>query len=123
ANENGSACHALPINAAEKIRNDYVRFGEVRHGWIGIQVADAEQFKEGSRAETTEIMKDTPAFESGVRPGDILLQIGKTRVHDPEDVIDASFFLTAGDKVPITVLRGDEKMTFEIEADFHPNSR
>jgi hypothetical protein len=37
-------------------------------------------------------------------------------------VIDASFFITAGDTVPITVLRGDEKLTFEIESDFHPLS-
>ena len=57
---------------------------------------------------------------SGVKPGDILLQVGKTKVREPEDVIDASFFITAGDTVPITVLRGDEKLTFEVEADFHP---
>jgi hypothetical protein len=44
------------------------------------------------------------------------------KVHQPEDVIDASFFLTAGDSVPITVLRGSEKMTFEIKADCHPLS-
>src|ERR1044071_8522810 len=110
--ENGSACHALPIDAAEKIRNDFVRFGEARHGWIGINVAAAEEFKEGSCAEMTEIMKDTPAFGSGVQTGDILLQVGKTKVHEPEDVIDASFFITAGDKVPITVMRGNEKLTF-----------
>jgi serine protease Do len=121
--ENGSACHALPIDAAEKIRNDFVRFGEARHGWIGINVAASEKFKEGSHAEMTEIMKDTPAFGSGVKPGDILLQVGKTEIHEPEDVIDASFFITAGDTVPITVIRGDEKLTFEIEADFHPASR
>jgi S1-C subfamily serine protease len=120
--ENGSACHALPIDAAEKIRNDFVRFGEVRHGWIGINVAEAEKFKEGSRAEMTEIMKDTPAFGSGVKLGDILLQVGKTKIREPEDVIDASFFITAGETVPITVLRGDEKLTFEVLADFHPNS-
>ncbi len=121
--ENGSACHALPIDAAEKIRNDFVRFGEARHGWIGINVAEAEKFKEGSRAEMTDIMKDTPAFGSGVKPGDILLQVGKTKVHEPEDVIDASFFITAGDTVPITVLRGNEKLTFQVEADFHPATR
>ena len=33
--ENNSACYALPIDAAEKIRGDFVRFGEARHGWIG----------------------------------------------------------------------------------------
>ena len=120
--ENGSACYALPIDAAEKIRNDFVRFGEARHGWIGINVAVAEKFKEGSRAEMTDIMHDTPAFGSGVKSGDILLQVGKTKVHEPEDVIDASFFITAGDTVPITVMRGDEKLTFDITADFHPAS-
>lgn len=121
--ENGSACYALPIDAAEKIRNDFVRFGEARHGWIGINVAEAEKFKEGSRAEMTEIMRDTPAFGSGVKPGDILLQVGKTKVREPEDVIDASFFITAGDTVPIVVIRGDEKLSFDVQADFHPASQ
>ncbi|HEY2615619.1 MAG TPA: S1C family serine protease, partial [Chthoniobacterales bacterium] len=120
--ENGSACYALPIDAAEKIRNDFVRFGEPRHGWIGINVAEGEKYVDGSRAEMTEIMQDTPAFGSGVKPGDILLQVGKTKVHEPEDVIDASFFISAGDTVPITVMRGNEKLTFEIQADFHPAS-
>src|SRR4051812_24406835 len=121
--DNGSACYALPIDAAEKIRNDFIRFGEARHGWIGINVADAENPVEGSTAEMTEIMKDTPAYGSGIQSGDILLQVGKTKVHQPEDVIDASFFITAGDTVPITVMRGNEKKTFEIQADFHPASR
>jgi serine protease Do len=120
--ENGSACYALPIDAAEKIRNDFIRFGEARHGWIGINVAPAEKPVEGSTAEMTEIMKETPAFESGVKEGDILLQVGKTKVHQPEDVIDASFFLTAGDTVPIVVMRGNEKLTFDIKADCHPLS-
>ena len=120
--ENGSACYALPIDAAEKIRNDFIRFGEARHGWIGINVAQAEKPIEGSTAQMTEIMKDTPAYGSGVQPGDILLQVGKTKVHQPEDVIDASFFITAGDTVPITVLRGTEKKTFEVQADCHPLS-
>jgi serine protease Do len=120
--ENGSACYALPIDAAEKIRNDFIRFGEARHGWIGINVAPAEKPVEGSTAQMTEIMKDTPAYGSGVQSGDILLQVGKTKVHQPEDVIDASFFITAGDTVPITVMRGNEKKTFEVQADFHPQS-
>jgi serine protease Do len=120
--ENGSACYALPIDAAEKIRNDFIRFGEARHGWIGITVAASEKAIEGSTAQMTEIVKDTPAFGSGVQPGDILLQVGKTKVRQPEDVIDASFFITAGDTVPIVVIRGNEKMTFEIQSDFHPLS-
>lgn len=118
--ENNSSCYALPINAAEKIRNDFVRFGEPRHGWIGINVSEASTAVEGSRAEMTKIMEDTPATDCGAKAGDILLQVGNTKVREPEDVLDASFFISAGDSVPITVMRGNEKLTFNVQADFHP---
>src|SRR6516165_6347623 len=121
--ENTSACYAVPIEAAEKIRSDFVRFGEARHGWVGINVSEAAQPVEGSRAEMTKIMDDTPAARSGVRPGDILLQVGRKKVTEPEDVLDASFFITAGDTVPITVVRGDEKITFNVQAEVHPASK
>src|SRR5438270_7928844 len=120
--ENNS-CYALPIEAAEKIRSDFVRFGEPKHGWIGANVAEASAEVEGSRAVTKDIMKDTPAAESGMKTGDVVLQVGRTTVHEPEDILDASFFLTAGDVVPITVMRGDEKLTFNVRADFHPASQ
>src|SRR6266446_5891158 len=121
--ENNSACYALPIDAAEKIRADFVRFGEARHGWIGINVSEAQAPVEGSRAEMTKIMEGTPAADSGIKAGDILLQVGRKKVREPEDVLDASFFITAGDTVPITVMRGNEKMTFNVQADFHPASQ
>jgi len=120
--ENNSGCHALPIEAAEKIRSDFVRFGEPRHGWVGANVGEASNVVEGSRAEVTEVL-DTPATDAGIQRGDILLQVGKTKVHEPEDVLDASFFITAGDTVPITVIRGNEKLTFRVQADLHPGSR
>ena len=121
--ENNSACYALPIDAAEKIRADFARFGEARHGWIGINVSEAETPVEGSRAEMTKIMEGTPATDSGIKAGDILLQVGRKKVRQPEDVLDASFFITAGDTVPITVMRGNEKLTFNVQADFHPASQ
>ena len=120
--ENTSGCHALPIEAAEKIRGDFVRFGEPRHGWVGANVAEANVSVDGSRAEVTEVL-DTPASDAGIQTGDIVLQVGKTKVREPEDILDASFYITAGDTVPITVMRGDEKLTFNVQAEVHPASK
>ena len=39
-------------------------------------------------------MDDTPACGSGIKPGDILLSGRQDKVHEPEDVMDASFFIT-----------------------------
>src|SRR6266540_1921828 len=121
--ENNSACYAVPIEAAEKIRSDFVRFGDARHGWIGINVSECAEPVEGSRAEMTQIMEDTPAARAGIKPGDILLQVGRKKVAQPEDVMDASFFITAGDNVPITVMRGNQKLTFHVQAELHPASK
>src|SRR6476620_4112426 len=53
--ENNSACYAVPIEAAEKIRSDFVRFGEARHGWIGVNdVSPASEQVDGSRAMVTQ---------------------------------------------------------------------
>jgi serine protease Do len=120
--ENKSSCYALPIEAAEKIRSDFMRFGEVRHGWIGANLMEALQAKEGSSAEVTEILDNTPAANCGLEAGDILLQVGRREIHQPDDIIDASFFISAGDKVPITIMRGDQKLTLTAQAEVHPTT-
>ncbi len=122
--ENNSACYAVPIEAAEKIRNDFVRFGEARHGWIGVNnVSPASKEVDGSRAMVTQVADDAPAARSGIKEGDLLLQVGKKKITDPEDVFDASFYITAGDVVPITIMRGSQKITFHVQAVKHPASR
>ena len=122
--ESNSACYAVPIEAAEKIRSDFVRFGEARHGWIGVNnVSPASHEVDGSRAMVTQVADDTPAARSGIKEGDVLVQVGKKKISDPEDIFDASFYITAGDIVPITVIRGDRKLTFEVQAATHPATR
>src|SRR5438477_3122011 len=122
--ESNSACYAVPIEAAEKIRSDFVRFGETRHGWIGVNnVSPASHEVDGSRAMVTQVADDTPAALSGIKEGDVLLRVGKKKITDPEDIFDASFYITAGDIVPITVMRGDQKLTFDVQAAMHPATR
>ena len=121
--ENNAACYAVPIEAAEKIRSDFVRFGEARHGWIGVNnVSPASHEVDGSRAMVTQVADDTPAARSGIKEGDVLLQLGKKKITDPEDIFDASFYITAGDVVPITVMRGNQRITFHVQAAMHPAS-
>src|SRR5438067_2967989 len=122
--ENNSSCYAVPIEAAEKIRNDFVRFGEARHGWVGVnQLTEAADPAGGSRAQVTQIMQGTPAANCGMKEGDVLLQLGHKKITGPEDVFDASFYVTAGDVVPITVLRGNRTVTFNVRAELHPVSK
>lgn len=118
--DGGSACYALPITAAEKIRRDFLLHGAPRHGWVGVTVEESDHPVGEHRAVVAELMEDTPAWQSGLRKGDILLRVGQTVVREPEDVINASFFLTAGDQVAIEVLREGREIQVEVEAILHP---
>src|SRR6266536_2370685 len=62
--EKNSAGYAVPAEAAEIICGDFVRFGEAKHGWVGINVSEAAEPVEGSRAELTQLIQDTPAARS-----------------------------------------------------------
>jgi len=116
-----AGCYVLPINAAEKIHTEFTRFGEVRPGWVGVSVEDMPiQQDGGPRAKVAGLDEGTPAAESGITDGDILVSVGEVVIKCREDVIDASFFLTAGDAVPVVVLRDGEEMMFSIRSILDP---
>ena len=114
--DKGSSCFVLPIAAAEKIRRDVARFGEARHGWVGVTV---ESYPNGE-VRVAELGEETPAAHCGLRSGDVLLQVGDIPVREVEDVLDASFFLTGGDPVEIRVRRDGSDLTFSVYAATHP---
>jgi S1-C subfamily serine protease len=57
------------------------------------------------------------------RPGDVILQVGDIAIREPEDALDASFFLTAGDQVDVKVSRAGEVLTLPVVAAQHPAGR
>ncbi len=120
--DHGAGCFALPIEAAEKVHGDYMVYGELRPGWMGIKVGEAEKQAEGSVAEVLGFVPGAPAQESALLPGDVLTQIGARKVRSPEDVLSAAFFLTAGDEVPVCVVRAGKAVEVKLRAGEHPST-
>lgn len=121
--DGGATCHALPIAAAKKIYRDWARHGEVRHGWVGVDVDNAPESQAGSRAVVRHVDALAPAGLAGVQPGDTILRVGATSVNCREDILDASFFLSAGETTSIEVLREGKPLVLEAETILHPNAR
>ncbi len=112
--EREGECFALPIEAAEKAYHDFLRFGEVRPGWMGITVVNCPGGK--GPVQVKDILDGSPATNSGLKKGDALLRVGGIKVNSAEDVVSASFYLTAGDHVPLIVLRDGKEITIQVEA-------
>ena len=113
--DQGSASFAVPIEAAEKVRQNFLRFREVRRGWLGIEVGSLNQPVDRSSTVVKAVLPDSPALKAGVLEGDILLRIGERVIATPEDVIDASFFLTADDTTTLRVSRGTQELLLPIQ--------
>lgn len=117
----GNAAFALPIEAAEKVRKDFVRFHEVRPGWIGVKVRTLETPVSASTASIDEILPEGPAEKAGLLAGDVLLQVGKLRITCLEDLINASFFLSADDETTLRILRDGFEHEFSVIPIDHPD--
>ncbi len=121
--ESGNASFVLPIEAAEKIRKDFVRFREVRPGWIGVRIKPLEEPVDGSTAVIEETLPDAPGQKAGLLAGDVIVQVGDHRITSPEDVLDASFFLTAEDETLIRVARDGSEREFAVTPVDNPDAR
>ena len=120
--ESGAGCFVLPIRAAEKVRQDVVRFGEVRHGWAGVTVHEIPMAVQGSHLMIDMVDTSGPASRQ-FRSGDVVLQVGDIAIRKPDDALDASFFLTAGEPVAVRVARGEEILDLQLTPAEHPLGR
>jgi serine protease Do len=120
--DDGTACHLLPIAAAEKVRHELKRFGSLRPGYVGVEVEDADDPVHGSTARIRKFRTASAGQQAGLHTGDIILRIGDFPVTGTEDVIEAAYFLTAGESSEIEVARKGRRITFPFEPAIHPNA-
>lgn len=61
------------------------------------------------------VLKDSPAEKAGIKPGDVIIGIGKESVEDLHDITSALKYYNKGDKVELTIIRKGEQIKIPIE--------
>ena len=112
--EENSGIFALPSEAAQKILHDFRTYGRIRQGWVGVEVLPTDKPEGGSSARILTLREDSPAYIGGIRPGDILLQVGTRKITTQEDVHNAAFFVTASESLPVVVSRGGKPVKLTV---------
>lgn len=104
---------AIPIRLARDVMNQIIDYGTVRRGWLGAQFSDIRPVRQADGSMVRRgigilaVTKDGPAWNAGIRQGDVILAL------DDEPVVDASKFLLAisqrapGSQVELEVSRGE----------------
>ena len=65
----------------------------------------------------TGVTKGGPAERGGIKAGDIIVELGASKIGNLEDFDGALRKFKAGDKVPVVVKRGADKMKLEVTLD------
>jgi serine protease Do len=118
--DKNAGCFALPMEAAEKVRKDYVRFGAPKPGSLGVCIGTLPAAVEGSVISVNEVLPGMPAAKSGLQKGDVLVEVGGRPIAASDDLFNASFFFTAGDDVNVVVVREGKRVKLAIQAAAEP---
>jgi Do/DeqQ family serine protease len=118
---------AIPINKAKRVIQDLIKFGEVQKAWIGLSIQDMDERIRsylglyGSRGViVTEVMRRSPASKSGIKEGDVILQIGKQEIMSSADYEALLNDITANEDVSFVVFRDGNKQTIHMKASVFP---
>lgn len=112
---------AIPVSIAKHVMEQITQTGSVTRGWIGIEAQDitpelAESFKldkaEGSLIAG--VLRDSPADEAGLKPGDILVSINGKQVVDSESMLNLIAVLKPKDKAKLGIVRNGKQLEVEL---------
>ncbi|WP_372985823.1 DegQ family serine endoprotease [Marinobacter sp.] len=113
---------AIPIDDAMNVFRQIRDKGMVSRGWLGVLIQEvnrdlAESFglKRPRGALVAEVMEGSPAEEAGLQSGDIVLEYDGDEVQFSSDLPPMVGRTPVGETARLTVLRGGEEVTLEVE--------
>ena len=78
---------AIPSNAASKVIDQLISYGETRRGWLGVriqevtkEIAEAVELKKPEGALVASVGEKSPADKSGIKAGDIILEFDGKKI-------------------------------------------
>src|SRR5580765_1686736 len=103
---------AIPINMVREVMTQLIDKGRVVRGWLGISIQDlTDDLAAGFGASgkggvlVADVMKDSPAEASGLKAGDIIVELSGAPVKDVTELQKRVAAVSPGQSVPMTVLR------------------
>lgn len=113
---------AIPSSMVQQVMEQLVRHGEVRRGTLGLEVQDltpdlarAFDIEKPSGVVITQVWAGTPAAESGLRAGDIIVEAGGQTIKRSQDLRNAEGLVPVGENIELAFLRAGASRSTQVE--------
>jgi serine protease DegQ len=121
---------AIPVSTAKLVLEGIVKDGVVTRGWIGVEPADLspelmETFgvKASKGVLITGVLQNGPAAQAGVRPGDVVVQVGGKQVANVSELLTTVASLKPGNATQFKLQRRDESLEVTVTPGKRPKPK
>jgi len=109
---------AIPVSTAQQVMRELISTGRVTRGWIGVEPQDigpelASTFNlPAANGQTlqgvvvTGVLQNGPAARAGIRPGDVITQVGEHKIGNVSELLSRVASLPPGQPARIALWRG-----------------
>jgi len=121
---------AIPVSTAKQVMESIVKNGQVVRGWIGVEPGEltpelAQTF--GIKTEQgviiTGVLNGGPAASAGIRPGDVITQVGGQPVRTVSELLTRIAALVPGEAAPFSLERRGEPVQAAVTPAQRPRPR
>jgi serine protease DegQ len=121
---------AIPTSTAKKTMEQIIQSGSVTRGWIGAGVQEltpdlAESFRLGDIKGVliTEVVRNSPADQAGIKPGDIFVSIDGKKIDNWNTMLETVANLPPGKTVSVRMIRNGAETTLSVKIGKRPKQR
>ena len=121
---------AIPVSTAKLVLEGIVKDGVVTRGWIGVEPAELspelmETF--GVKAKRgvliTGVLQNGPAAQSGIRPGDVIMQVEGKQVATVSELMSSVAALKPGAAAKVRLQRREDTVEVNVTPGMRPKVR
>ena len=121
---------AIPVSTAKLVLESIVRDGVVTRGWIGVEPAELspdlmETFGVKARRGVliTGVLQNGPAAQAGIRPGDVIVEVGGRKISAVPELLSQVAALKPGAAAPFRLQRREEAVELKVTPGVRPKPR
>ena len=110
---------AIPTSMARNVMQQLIEHGHTIRGWVGFEghaltekLAQSLDLKSSDGVIITGIVRNGPAHEAGLEPGDIIVAIDGTDIINGRDALLIITAKKPGEKITLDVVRDTERLSF-----------
>jgi len=112
---------AVPINIAKDVIDDFIKYGEVRRGFLGVQIENMDPIKaKGVGLDKprgvliASVMKDKAASKAGLEAGDVILKVEGLEVNKVNELQAKVASYDPGEEIEIVIWRNGTEKTIDV---------